>query len=92
MLRALPNMTEELAQAVLEYRREQDFKSLAELMAVVGADVYRQILSYLTLEYSPYYTITAEGRVADSGKKVWGLVQLDIPAKKKYRLLQWRED
>lgn len=66
VLMALPEMTEDRIEAIETYRSEQDFKSLAEVADVVGADAYDAISPYISLELSNFYTIYAEGMLIDS--------------------------
>lgn len=69
MLRSLPQMSDDLVDAIIEYRKEEDFKSMTDLLAIVGADVYTQISRYLTLKKSYYYTIDSVGKIKDSNIK-----------------------
>jgi len=93
MLLALPSMTDDLTQAILDYRKEADFKSLTEVSSLVGPDVYNAISPYITLETSPFYTITSVGKVEGSKIRqgVKALIVIDRKLKKGYRLVQWRD-
>jgi len=93
MLLALPSMTDELTQAIMDYRKESDFKSLTEVSSLIGPDVYNAILLYISLETSPFYTITSVGKVEGSKIRqgVKALIVIDRKLKKGYRLVQWRD-
>ncbi|MBN1277568.1 MAG: general secretion pathway protein GspK, partial [Deltaproteobacteria bacterium] len=91
MLRMLPQMTDELVLAVMEYRKQKDFKSLNEVATVLDADVYSAIQPFITLTTYPYYTIRSFGTVDDSRirRGVEALVQIDSSLKKGYQIVQW---
>lgn len=90
MLRSLPLMTDDLVDAIVDYRKEQDFKSLTDLLAIVGADVYTQALQYLTLKKSYYFTVKSEGRLENSNIKegLQAVVIIDKKLNKGYRIVQ----
>jgi len=91
MLRSLPRLTDDLVRDIVEYRTEDSFKSLTELLPIVGSEVYRAILPYITLKNSPYFTIESVGTV-ERGKTYQGvqaMVEINTKLKKGYRLIQW---
>ncbi len=94
MLISLPGMTEELAREIIDYRKVSDFKSMAEIIEIVGAEVYNSIKSYLTMNTIPYYTITSVGMTGDGKTRrgVEALVKIDAKAKKGYRVIRWLDD
>lgn len=93
MLLALPLMTDDLAQEVVKYREESDFRSLDDVASVVGSDVYAAIGPYINLEISPQYTIKAIGKVVgtqiEQGVEV--AIEINRGLKKGYRVIQWRD-
>ena len=93
VLLALPAMTEDLAQEIINYRIESDFRVLTEVSSLVGADVYNLISPYITLETSPYYSIMSVGKLADSKIKqgVEALVEINKKLQKGYSIMQWRD-
>jgi general secretion pathway protein K len=93
-LLVLPSMTEDLAQEIINYRKESDFRSLTEVSSLVGGDVYNVISPYITLETSPYYSIMSIGKMADSKIRqgVEALVEINKKLKKGYRIMQWRDN
>jgi general secretion pathway protein K len=93
LLRALPSMTDELVQEIMEYRKEKDFRRSTDLLPVVGPDVYKAIMPYLTPVTGPYHTIESVGKVegTQTRQRVEVVVQIDGRLKKGYRIIQWRE-
>ena len=91
MLRSLPEMTDDLVDSILEFRKEADFQSLPELLTLVGADVYAAIAPFVALAKTPYYTIKAMGRIEGSRVRrgVGAVVVIDPTLKLKYRIVQW---
>lgn len=91
MLLALPEMTEELVLAVLEYRESQDFLAESDIVGVVGPDVYQAIQPFVTLSLNPYYSLTATGLLPDSRvrQSVEMLVEIDSRYPKQYRVVRW---
>jgi len=91
MLRALPMMSEELAESVGEFRKEKDFRSPTELAEVLGPEVYGAVSSHLNTQMSPYYTIKAvgmvEGGTVQQGVEV--MVRIDRTLKKGYEIVRW---
>ena len=68
-----------------------DFKLLADLRLIVDPTVYSAIFPYITLQMSPYFTISSTGKVEGSRtqKGVQALVKIDKKIKKGYRFIQW---
>ena len=91
MLRSLPGMTEDALQAVMKYREKRDFRSLADVHAIVGAAVYGGISPYITFTLFPYYTITSVGMFEGSRTRqgVQAVVKIDRRLKKGYEIIQW---
>jgi len=93
VLRALPMMTDELVEMVIDYRKDSDIEGFSGLIPLVGPDVYRAILPYLTLSFSPFYSIRSVGMVAGSRTKqgVQAIVKIDPKLENKYHLIQWMD-
>jgi len=93
VLLALPSMTDKLAQEIINYRKDMDFRSLTEVSSLVGPDVFNAISPYLTLETSPFYKITSVGKVEGSNilQVITALIVIDKGLKKGYRTVQWRD-
>lgn len=94
MLRLLPQMTDDFVNDIMEYRKEQDFKSLTDLLPIVGADVYAAISPYIMLKKCSYYTIRSKGTVHDSKTRrgVTALVEIDRRLKNGYWVIRWLDD
>ncbi|HIJ39564.1 MAG TPA: hypothetical protein HPP90_00590 [Deltaproteobacteria bacterium] len=93
MLLSLPFMTEDLVQAIMDYREAADFKSLTDISKVLGSEVYNAISPYLTLDLSPFYTITSVGKLNDSKIRsgVEVMVEISKSYKSGYRVVKWRD-
>jgi len=93
VLLALPSMTDELAQEIMNYRKNLDFRTLSEVSSLVGPDVYKDIAPYITLEISPFYSITSVGKVEGSKilQGVMALIVINKGLKKGYQIVQWRD-
>ena len=66
MLLSLLGMDPSLAEKVLAYRKEKDFKTLNQFKELVGAMVYKGLASLISMEKSKIYTITSTGRMKGS--------------------------
>lgn len=93
VLHLLPQMTEEIIQNIMEYRKDKDFESDAEIAAVLGPGVQTALMPYITLKKYPFFTITSVGMVQDSGIRqvIRVLVEIDPALDKKYRIVQWSD-
>ena len=93
MLKALPLMNDALVAEIQQFRKEKDFKSLTELQEILGPDVYNAVSPYISLQSSPYYTISSSGNLHGqrSARRVQAVVQIDARMKQGYRILQWLE-
>ena len=91
VLRSLPMMTDDLVQEIIEYRKEQDFKSMAALSDIVGPDVFQAIAKHITMETCAYYTIKSVGTLEGSQTKqgVEALIKIDTTLRKGYRVIKW---
>jgi len=91
MLKALPQMTDELVMGMMEFREEKDFTSPSELVPIIGAETYKAIRPYITLKTSAFFTIRSVGMIEGSHTRqgVRVMVKIDPKLKNKYRLLQW---
>ncbi|MFZ7111144.1 MAG: general secretion pathway protein GspK [Desulfatiglandales bacterium] len=91
LLRALPLMTDDLVAAILEYRAEKPFQSIAQAVPVVGAEVFQVITPYLSTDLVPQYTVSAVGSIPEGSARrgVQAVIELDPTLKNKYRTLEW---
>jgi len=90
MLRSLPGMTDDLVESIVEYRKEKDFRSLTELLPILGPEVYGSVLPSLTLKMQSYYTIKSMGMVEDSKTRqgIMTMIKIDRQAGKGYRIIE----
>lgn len=91
LLRALPQMTDDLVVAIVEYRTEKAFQSITQAAEVVGAEVFQVIRPYLSTDLVPQYTVSAVGGIPDGSARrgVQAVIELDPKLKNKYRTLEW---
>jgi len=92
LLMTVPAMTEDVAQRIIELRREEEFENIrdARLMELPN---YNQVVSSLTVDPTNYYRIEARGGVTDStaGRAISVVVELTPRQKDKYTILYWQE-
>ena len=93
MLLSLPQMTEELVQSVVDFRKEADFKSMGEVSTLLGADVYGALSRYITLDTGPYYQISSVGLIKGSATRqsISTMVEINPSLKMRYRVAQWND-
>ena len=93
MLLSLPQMTDGLAQSIIDFRKEADFKTLGEVSTLLGADVYGAISRHITLTPSSYYEIESSGSIIDSRTRqgISATVEINRTIKKGYRVVQWSD-
>lgn len=93
LLEALPQITSQQVQNLVDYRIERDFTSLEEVRNLLGAQTFSTISPYLTLSLSPYYTIRAEGRVTGSSARqiIRAVVQIDEKLPGGYEIVSWQD-
>ena len=91
LLMILPEMTEDLVKILVEYRKEEDIESLVDLVPILGINVYKEIMPFITLEFSSFYAVRSVGSIKGSlvKKGVQALVKVDLKEEKKYTILQW---
>ena len=93
MLLSLPQMTNELAQSIVDFRKEADFKTLGEVSTLLGADVYGAISRHITLTPSAYYQLESSGSITGSRTRqsILATVEINRSIKKGYRVVQWND-
>lgn len=93
VLLILPSMTENLAQEIVNYRVESDFRVVNDVCSVVGTDVCKAISPYITVEMGPFFNVTSEG-ILDNDRIHRGVhvvVEINQTLKKDYRIVKWRD-
>ena len=91
VLRALPEMTDDLVLSILEYRAEQPFLSVGQVAPIVGNEVYGDIARYLSTNLASHYTIRSTGMVTGSPtrREVEVILEIDKTSRQKYRIIEW---
>ena len=93
LLEALPQITSQQVQNLIDNRTYRDFISIAEILDLIGAQTFSAISPYITLSLSPYYTIRAEGRVTGSSVRqiIRAIVQIDGTLPGGYKIVGWQD-
>ena len=93
LLEALPQVTSQQVQNLIDYRADRDFVSTEEIRYLIGEQTFAVISPYITLALSPYYTIRAEGRVTDSSVKqiIQAMVKIDRELPAGYQIVSWQD-
>ena len=103
LLRSLPGMTDALAESVITSRETTEFRSNADVISVLGAEVYAAASPYLAVQRSSVYAVTAVGypTVGDAGEDsgrstiqrgVRAVIEVDPDQERQYRVLQWLDN
>lgn len=93
VLMALPMMTQEAVDAIVEFRMEEEIKSVSDLADLVGADIYNAIKTHITFSNSPFYTVLSTGMLAGSSTRVGleAMVEINGTYEGGFRIVEWRE-
>ena len=93
LLEALPQITIQQIQNLIDYRADRDFISITEIRDLIGEQSYSAISPYITLSLSPYYTIRAEGRVTGSATRqiILAMVKIDEGLPAGYQFVSWQD-
>jgi len=91
LLRALPEWDDQMVEAVVAYRQEQDIRSASEMVTLIGPKAYLPSMQYLDFKISPYFTVTAFGEMDDGTIRqgVGAVVRVDLKSRQKYDTVQW---
>ena len=93
LLEALPQITSEQIQNLIDYRADRDIISIPEIRDLIGEQSFSAISPYITLSLSPYYTIHAEGRVIGGTARqiIRAMVKIDPGLPKGYQFISWQD-
>jgi general secretion pathway protein K len=93
LLEALPQITAEQIQNLMDYRIDRDLISMEEIRYLIGEQTFSVISPYITLDLSPYYTIRAEGRVSGSPVRqiIRAVVKIDPKLPDRYQVVSWQD-
>ncbi len=91
MLRVFPFMTEDIIDAIIQYRETQDFFSMADFAEIVGDEVYQGVSGFITFQLSPYYTIKSVGTSGTGNIKdiVNAKIEINRNHPKWHKILAW---
>ena len=94
VLRSVPGISLELAWAIIEGRKHEPFKSVTEIGDRVPVSLPDQSLPFLTTQEAQTYSIGSRGELAGSSvrRSVEALVQVDLQALERLRILAWYDD
>lgn len=89
-LLALPGMSDKIVEDIITYRKEKDFKSLSELIPLIGIRNYVKCAPYLQTGLSRFYIIHSVGRIEGSKAEHYlkAMVEFDALDKNKYRIVK----
>jgi general secretion pathway protein K len=96
MLRALPQMTQELVREILIFRKEKDL-TMPDVLEIVGAGVYTELAPFITTSRdakSPFFAIFSEGKSQHGGTvthRIDVILKIDARSEKKYKILKWND-
>lgn len=96
MLRALPQMTDELVQDIIRFRQEKDL-TIPDVLEIVGAGAYTEMAPYITTSRdvkSPFFTIISEGKSQPGGPVTYRfevVLKIDVRSEQKYKILKWTD-
>ena len=93
LLEVLPQITSQQVQNLMDYRAYQDFISIAEISDLIGEQTFSAISPYITLSFSPYYLIRAEGRVTGgrASQIIQAMVKIDERLDGGYQFVRWQD-
>ncbi len=93
MLTALPGVTNEAAEAIVQYRQEADIRQMGDLVAFLSPEEARRAALFLDTRGSPFYTIIVLGALntGDVRKGFQVLVEIE-PKSKTYYVHRWVDD
>ena len=96
MLRALPQMTDELVREIMQFRKEKDL-NMPDLLEIVGAGPYTEMAPYVTTSRdvkSPFFAIACEGKSVQGGPVTHRfeiVLKIDVRSEKKYKIIKWTD-
>lgn len=93
LLEALPQITSEQVQSIVDYRADRDIIAIEEIRDLIGGQAFSAISPNITLSLSPYYTIRAEGSVTGSSVKqiIRATVQIGNELPGGYKIMGWQD-
>ncbi len=96
MLRALPQMTDDLVREIVKFRKEKDL-TMPDVLEIVGAGVYPELAPFITTARdakSPFFTIVSEGKSRETGQvkhRIEVILKIDVRSNQKYTIMKWKD-
>lgn len=93
VLRCLPSVEPIAVEALLERRKEGGFRAMSEVIETLGQEASAELIRFITLKSSDYYSITSVGSLPQSegSHTVTAIVHLDR-GKQRYTIVSWRDN
>ena len=93
-LRSVPGITESLAQAIVQERKQEPFKTVVEIGDRTGESLPDEALPFLTTSEAATYTIVSTGGIEGSPvrRTVEAVVQVEPQGALRYRIVAWYDD
>ncbi len=91
VLRAVPGLSEEVIDAILQRRQEREIKGPQDLQDVLG-QAMGEVNKYLSFNDSPFFTVESEGRSSKENKTGYGIrAVLAIEGNNKFSFRYYKE-
>lgn len=94
VLRSVPGVSPELAQAIIRERRREPFRSLEEIGKRLAVSLPDESLLFLNTNEGKTYNIVSVGELTGSQvrRTVQALVQIDLQGIPRHRVVAWYDD
>jgi general secretion pathway protein K len=94
LLKALPDMASETAEAILRFRESGGFRAFGQLRPYLEEEAFASLTPFLTFQSIPAFALRVEGRLPGTPirRTVQAVVEIDLTAPERFRFLKWRDD
>ena len=89
VLMAIPNMTPEIADAIIDFREDKEIKSIGEISAILGGN-YSLMAPYISTGGSNVFTIDASGNKGDKNSSFAIRATVTITGNNKYTYVYYK--
>jgi general secretion pathway protein K len=89
VLMAIPNMTEEMANSIIDYRKDKRIRNINEIQEILGT-AFNQILPYISVGNSNIFTIESTGFKGDNKKGYTIKAIIMITGSNNYKYLYYK--
>jgi general secretion pathway protein K len=91
VLRAVPGLTEEIIDAIIERRKEREIRGPQDLQDVLGQSM-GEVNKYLSFSESPFFRVESEGRSHRENKRGYGIrAVLALEGNNKFSIRYYKE-